>query len=151
MNPELCWLAAPISALLWQIGGTWNKSIRRFGVPLLLSATYLVFKGFSWWLLAYLPLMLIVIRIPFTLIGDSVDENWINWPWIWVAGFLLGAPAAVFGLEGLLYALVPMLVQGSLGTLSNLAFGREAVQWKMVEAMVGLTAAYPICMMITKL
>ena len=154
MNFELTWFAVPISGILWALGGTFNKAYRRIGVPVLLAAQVIIFIGFTWWVVGILAGYLAALRLPFTLKGDSIHDSAINWDWIWISGALLGVPALFLGLatgnlkEAAVVGTVPMIVQGILGTLSNLKTFREIIVWKLVEISVGMAVAFPIAHLI---
>jgi hypothetical protein len=143
MNIELVWLICPLVALLSQLGGTYNKSYRRWGVPSVITIASLIFLGFSWWLPVLFFSIFVVSTLPFTLVGDSLHKCWINWVWIWIAGYLLGLPSALIsGEKGTLYALIPMAVQGILGTLSNVKVTAKYVPWKFFEGAMWFSMAY---------
>jgi hypothetical protein len=141
MNRELVWLICPLVALLSQLGGTYNKSYRRWGVPSVITLAALLFLGFSWWLPVLFFSIFAVSTLPFTLVGDSLHECWINWVWIWIAGFLLGLPCIILGGK-LWFCLVPCIVQGVLGTLSNVKATAKYVPWKFFEGAVWFSMAY---------
>jgi hypothetical protein len=142
---ELAWLLAPICALLWQLGGYRWKTLRREGVPLSILSFGLIFSGFSWGLLLSALLLWCVIRLPFTLVGDSLHDFWGNWAWIWVLGALYGLPSLVLRLDPLA-VLAPLLTVGLLGTSSNLPRLSRFAPWKLVEGAIGFSVAYPYCL-----
>jgi len=148
-SKELIWIVALFAGILWQVGGTYNKNFRRIGVPLILALSAWIWLGFSWRLIAYFVSMLAITRLPFTFKDDSVHDHWYNWPYIWVAGYLLGLPALFYSTDALLYSLVPMFIQGILGTLSNLTFSRSYIQWKIVEGAIGIAVSVPLALIIT--
>ena len=142
MNLELVWLICPIVALLSQLGGTYNKSYRRWGVPSVITIAALSFLGFSWWLPVLFLSIFVASTLPFTLIGDGLKASWLNWVWIWVAGYLLGLPSLILDRHGWLYAFVPSVVQGVIGTLSNLKATEKSFPWKFCEGIIWFSMAY---------
>lgn len=135
----------PVFSALYIIGGWKQKNWRRLGLPLALLVFGSLFGGLSWRLVASAFLLGCALRLPFTLIGDSVHASPWNWVWIWVFGGLLALPALVLRLD-LPTVLVPLLVQGLWGTLSNLKSVSQYAPWKWVESVVGASVAYPYCL-----
>lgn len=143
MNRELVWLILPLVGLASQLGGTYNKLYRRWGVPSIITIAALLFLGFSWWLPVLFISIFSVSTLPFTFIGDSLQQHWFNWIWIWIAGYLLGLPSVLLsGERGLYFALVPMAVQGICGTLSNVKATSKFFQWKFCEFIIWASMAY---------
>lgn|SRR3990167_1951348 len=129
-------------------GGTWNKGMRRFGFPLLVACTSLVYYGVSLsWLFASI-LWGLLLRLPFTLKGDSVQGSTLNFVWIWISGLLLGAPIILIDFSKWYLALIPMFVQGIFGTLSQTKEFQNILPWKFVECMIGTAVAIPICYLV---
>ena len=151
MNTELVWFSIPIVMFLWQAGGTWNKIFRRILAPIFLMSVLFLFLGFKWYFLLFAPLLLAAASLPFTLIGDSVHDNWINWPWIWVHGYLSGLPIVAVGAfagpfwECLLFALGTMAIRGVCETMSNIKGTSKLFVWKLCEGMAGLAVSLPVC------
>jgi len=153
-NRELIWFLLPFAGLFRQIGGTWKKAVGRFFTPLAIGMAYFFFIGWSLWIVVIFGAFLAIKTLPFTLIGDDVDEHWLNWAWIWVLGFLNGVvclsiaiPLGMW-LDGLILSLVPLLVYGVCGTFSNLAFSRNWFVWKLCEFLFGVAAIYPALQLI---
>ena len=142
MNREVVWLLCPLVGLLSQLGGTYNKSFRRIGVPLIITVANLLFLGFSWWLPLLLISIFAVATLPFTLIGDALDKSWVNYIWIWLAGYLLGLPSLLISRHGWIYALVPCITQGIIGTLSNVKVTAKYFPWKFCEFIIWASMAY---------
>ena len=145
MDRELVWLILPVVGLLSQLGGTFNKIIRRLGVPTIITLAYLTFLGWSWWLPVLFIAVYGVATMPFTLVGEGLGASWINYLWIWVSGYLLGLPCVLIAptaSQGLLWAIVPCLVQGIFGTLSNVKATAKYFPWKCVEFSVWASMAY---------
>lgn len=145
MDKELVWLMAPLWSLLWILGGWKQKNWRRLGVPISLVLFGWLFGSVSYRLLLSALLLGLALRLPFTLVGDSLHAWWGNWVWVWVVGGLYGTPALVLRQEWIA-VLVPLIVLGFLGTASNLPKLSRYAPWKMVEAFVGASVAYPYCL-----
>ena len=139
---ELWWLLCPVCAVLWQLGGHYYKTIRREGVPLVIFLSGIMAVGFSWQLLLSCGLLWCAVRLPFTLVGDSLNAFWGNWLWIWLAGYLLGMASFPLS-QSLLLPLVPMLAEGLLGSLSNIPYTSRFLPWKFVEGAIRFSVAYP--------
>lgn len=145
MRKELSFFALPVCSILWAAGGTWDTDIRRIGVPLLLLAVILAFKGFKWRYLGYALTMALVLRLPFTLFGDGVQGNILNWIWLWALGYLLGIPSVfLLGTFAFWISLAPMSAQGLFGTLSNIPLFQHAIVHKLVECITGFWAGFPM-------
>ena len=135
-----------IIAFLWRAGGAGWPPIglnwRRAGVPLVVLFT-LFWKGYSEWQAVLCALSLFAaLRLPLTLFGDSLYDHWMNWPWVWVAGFILGLPSVfVHGWMGLLYALLPAIAQGVSVTLSNITTTAKDWPHEAVEIFVGVAVS----------
>ena len=147
MTKEMIWFALPVIALLSQLGGTFKKQYRRIGIPSLLTAVYLLYYGWSWWLpllwlSAFLPT-----TMPFTLLGDGVPSHWFNWVWIWIwASMYTLCPITVCLMKGgwvgyLFSSILPIIVLGLMGTLSNVKATANLFPWKLVEGF-GIGLAY---------
>jgi len=156
MNPELVFFLCPVSAILWMAGGTWNKTIRRLGIPLLTMGVVTLFLGWSWWWLLLALFQHIAFRLPFTLVGNGVwDDPWANFSWIWASGYLQGLPCLVIasqtGLWGIAFTacLIPCVTLGAWGTVSNFDPISGAAPWKWVEGVVGMAVSYPPAMLIS--
>jgi len=149
MNIELAWLTLPLVGLLSQIGGIKYKLFRRLGVPLVIAGVFFLLSGFSWRLPVLFIFMCLATRLPFTCIGDKLSSHWFNWAWIWIAGYLLGLPSILLSWRGALYALVPCVVQGLFGTLSNIRATAKYFPWKLCEALFYMAMAYPYILIMT--
>ena len=148
MKSELLWLSLPIIGLLSQLGGTFNKLYRRIGIPTTLVILYLIaqtfdFSHFLWlryiivWLWAFF-----CSTLPFTLIGNSIKEHWLNWIWVWVLGLLNGAIVLVLNYKLFYLILIPVLVYGTTITLSNIKVTAKYFQWKFVEFIIYVSVGY---------
>lgn len=145
MDRELIWLITPIWSFLHAFGGWRNKNWRRLGIPLTLLASGLFFPT-PWLPLVCSSLLLaLCLRLPFTLIGNSVNSSAWNWVWIFVLPLLQSSPSLVLRIEPLA-VVVPALVLGLLGTLSNVSLSSRFVPWKWYEACAGFLIAYPYCL-----
>jgi hypothetical protein len=141
VDKELAWLLCPVFGFLYALGGYRQKNWRRLGLPFVLLLASLLFGSFSWWVVLSALLLGLSLRLPFTLRGDSLYSWWGNWPYIWLAGYLMGLTS--FSILG---ALAPCLVQGIFGTLSNVPATARFFPWKWVEASVGFALAYPFAL-----
>lgn len=141
MNKELVWLLLPIVGLLSQLGGTYNKLYRRVCVPLVITGFSSLLLGFTWWLPVLFISVFGVSTLPFTFKGSSLYDHWFNWIWIWIAGFLLGIPSILIG-GSIFSCFIPCVVQGIVGTCSNLKFTAKYFQWKFCEFIIWASMAY---------
>jgi len=148
-DKELVWLSIPVSGLLWAIGGTWEKLFRRLGVPILITGCVLGFHGWTWWLPAIFGFAFLGPLLPFTLIGDGIKDNPFNWAWIWIWGAVLGQYSVFIGLAthqvvfSVFLPLIPCVVAGVAGTLSNVKATARYFPWKLCEVLIGSSAALP--------
>jgi hypothetical protein len=142
VNSELVWFICPTVGVLSMLGGLKYKLFRRVGVPLAITATTSLFLGWSWWWPVLFISIYAVTTLPFTLIGDSLDKSWVNWVYIWLAGYLLGFPAVLINKNAWIYAFVPCVVQGVFGTLSNIKQSSKYAPWKFCEFIIWASMAY---------
>lgn len=156
-NREVAWFIVPIGGLFRMIGGTWWKAVGRFLTPALPVVAILLLGGWSWWLLLIYGVYLSVKTLPFTLNGNSVHDNWFNWVWIWVLGFVNGLCSMsllpIVGwaewLDPILYAAgFPMIAYGIACTLSNVKVTAKYFPWKFCEFIMGASAMIPPAMLI---
>lgn len=156
INRELIWFLFPVIAILWQAGGTWNKDLRRLIIPHVLTLATILFCGFSMLTIVQFVAILTILRLPFTLFGNSIHSHWFNWVWIWISGALLGLTALPLGIQlnsvvyTLVLAMIPCFVQGICGTLSNIKCTARFFKWKFVEGMIGMAFALPYCFLINR-
>ena len=146
---EVCWLSLPIVGMLSQIGGTWWKAARRYGIPLIAVGMMWMFTGFDLRLIPMGLHMFAAFCMPVTKFGDSIPGDWRNWVWIQVWGALLCTPVIWLSMQ----YLVPALVCGALLTtmvaLSNIKCTAKWFQWKFVELFEGILPLVPLCYLIT--
>ena len=155
-NREVVWFIVPIGGLFRMIGGTWWKAVGRFLTPVLPVLAVLLLGGFSWWLLLVYGAYLLVKTLPFTLIGDSVKDSWLNWIWIPTLGLINGAVCLsllpIVGWSYLWTALIacafPLLGYGIFGILSNVKPTAKFFPWKLCEFVFGSSAMIPPAMLI---
>jgi len=151
---EVVWFMVPVLALFRMIGGTWNKAIGRFLPPIVIAGAYLIFIGWSWWILAILAAYLLLATLPVSLIGNGVNDHWFNWVWMWILGLLNGLACVTLGIPlalvatSLFLSLVPMVVYGTSFTFSNIKATAKYFPWKMCEFLMGASAAIPPAMLI---
>lgn len=143
--PEYAWFLLPIVGLLWQLGGTFNRWYRRAGVPCTIFIFSLLY-GISWQssLLSSI-LLYTVTTLPFTIRKDGEIKGWTSWAWMWVLGALYGLPSQVLRLSPVA-VIVPCIVVGTFGTLSNLRGTSQLAPWKMCEFFFGVSVAYGFCL-----
>lgn len=145
------WGLPIICAILWRIGGKYNKIVRRAGIPLSVFIAAIISLGWSWW---YFPMVVgywAATTLPFTFKGDSIPHNgWFNWAWPWILGYITSLPSLFIHFSGkaFLYPLITLTVFGLCTTLSNLKETRQVFKWHWCEllfgASVGLVAALSI-------
>jgi len=139
---ELIWFLAPVSAILWAAGGTWNKLFRRIGCPAIITVLAFFHYGFAWQPFALAAATFAVTTLPVTLKGDSVVSSWVNRIWVFVWGVLLLAPALIVKFDFLPLA---GLMLGLLVTFSNSDL-RDFFPWKWCEVITGAMFLYPYCL-----
>lgn len=142
MNRELVWLMLPLVGLLSQLGGTYNKLYRRLGVPSVITLATWLFLGWSWWWPVLFLSVFAVATLPFTFKGSGLWDYWFNPIWIWILGYLYGLPSILISSSGALYAFVPMVVCGVVGTLSNVRATSKYFPWKFCEFIIWAAMAY---------
>jgi hypothetical protein len=147
MNFELVWFLSPICAILYQLGGTYNKLIRRVGIPSVITLASIFVKGWAWSDLLLWPAIFGVLSLPFT-IGKGDVRKWYQFAWIWVLGYLLGAPCFLisFSPSSFYFALFPCVMLGITGTLSNIPKTASLFPWKFVEGITGFFMATSYCL-----
>lgn len=133
------WTLLPECAVLWMLGGGGVKPVRRYGVPLLITA-YAVGYGMpivkTLWLL---PMLLLIGFGPGY--GDPYVKRLgvLYWPYIALLGFLWGI--CQFGLS-VHFGNYPLLFLGS--AICSLVFAgtmaiskRKLMPWKVAEGLTG--------------
>ena len=138
-----------VNAILWRLGGAgkwpFKRHWRRVGYPVLSFILALSWGHSLTFSLTIASLCHASTRLPLTLIGNSLYTHWINWPWVWVVGYILGLPAIMtHGWDGLLRALLPAFAQGWAITLSNIP--SEARDWphEACEVLIGFVVLLAI-------
>ncbi len=150
MNLELCWFSLPLCAILSQIGGTWWKGARRFGIPLAMLVTYVTFVGWNWLLIPMALLQFGVFTFPVTLKGDSIpDGGFINWAWLPVLYILTSLPPVLLLPRLWFVSVILGCIMALLTTLSNVQSTAKYFQWKAVEFFHGVMPAIVLCLTIT--
>lgn len=139
---ELAWLSMPVCALLSQIGGTWWKPARRFGIPIVLGVT-LTLSGIMPIKALYAACFLCLMTFLPITVGNGDVRKWYQFVWLWVLGYLLGLGSLLIGPQGFILAFLPCLVYGGLATLSNLSCTRKYVPWKFFEGFAWCAVLYP--------
>jgi len=137
-------------AFLWRIGGAgwppFGKDWRRWCVPTVVLFSCL-FRGYSELQAVLCAVFLFTaLRLPLTLRGDSLYHHWLNWPWVWIAGYLLGLASVVtHGWHGFLLALIPAIAQGVSVTLSNIPATAKDFPHEACEILTACAVALIIC------
>jgi hypothetical protein len=150
MTQELCWLIVPVCGLLSQMGGTWNKAFRRYGIPILMAVTWCVFMGFDWRVLLMALLQWGAYCLPITLKGDSVNGNGLlNWLWLPVLGILICSSPLVMDTVAWPATVIFGLTYGIFCALSNTPATAKWFQWKFVELFSGMFPAAVLCFTLT--
>lgn len=152
-DKEIVWMMLPIAGLLSQIGGTWKKQVRRFAIPIMFAIVPIGFLGFNWLYLTVGIIAFCLAILPFTLIGDSVNDSWLNWLWIVLLGVFaaqVATPVAV--VQGMraywLSCWVPMVTMIVFGMGSNIPGLNWFFKWKFCEFAFWAATAVPICLII---
>ena len=141
---EYVWFLLPIAGLLWQLGGTFHKDWRRIVLPCTIFICCLLFGSSLLSSLLESILLGIVVRLPFTIGGDSI-RRWWQFLWLFLLGAIFGCPA-LFLQASLSAILVPCVVVGTLSTLSNTPQTAKWFPWKFCEFCFGASVAYPFCL-----
>jgi hypothetical protein len=149
MNTELCWFLLPLAGILSQIGGTWQKAFRRYGIPIAMATTWLLFKGFTPWLFLMVLIQFGAYCLPTTLKGDSIPKYAINWLWLPILGILQCSSVITLKPDIWVASVILGIVLGSFYALSNLKFSANYFQWKFVECFSGMLPATVLCLAIT--
>jgi len=144
MVKELVWISCPLLSLFWQLGGYKWKSFRRFGYPLLVLVSVILFSRFSFvWLLVCL-LCSLMTTLPHTLSGSSVKKNALTRVWPFIGGYLLGLPIILIKLNFFL-PLIPGLTQAIVTEISNQNKLSFLMPWKLAEGLIGFSIMVPYC------
>lgn len=149
MNIEIIWFLVPICGLLSQIGGTWAKWVRRYLIPVLMGVMVFMFKGFTWNIFPMVLAQFAVFTLPFTLKGDGIPENPINWLWLPIWGVLLCSPPLILNWHVWPATVILGLFMAVLGALSNVKTVANWFQWKLVEAFEGIFPAIILCLSVS--
>lgn len=149
MTSEIIWMTIPIAALLSQIGGTWFKLARRLGIPLLLVGSWCYFVGMDFLIFLFGIALFGAYCLPFTLIGDDVGNNPINWLWLPVKGMLLCSPCLILDPSYWPGVIIGGLIFGAISACSNLKKTLKFFQWKFVEMFHGAIPATIYCLIAT--
>jgi hypothetical protein len=145
----MAWLSillVPGSGYLWRRGGKENKDWRRYGIPVLHTVALFIFEGFSIWWPVLAVLWHFAFRAPFTLVGDDIRDDDINWFWIPVWALLITGPGLFVNLN--LWTLVAWLTASAViaacAILSNLKETRYIFTWDRCEWVFGCAVAFVV-------
>lgn len=133
----------PVFGYLWRLGGSKHKAWRRFAIPIIATVLALL-DSFSWFVVVAGFLHHLILRLPFTLKGDSLDADDINWFWVPVWSGLISAPMFLHAFNGWVLSawLVATTVTFTCASFSNLDPENEVFHWDNCErafgAMTGL-------------
>lgn len=138
---DAVWTLAPICAVLWALGGSGIKLLRRLGVGLILCVSSLS-MGLVWWMAGLETLaMFAVTSLPY---GDSLKRRIGGF--YYLALFFIGAafgaallPIAFLKGKWLIYGLAPIFTACAFGpfAFSSQQFGFPI--WKWCEMLTGFT------------
>lgn len=125
-----------VSAILWRLGGKYDKFWRRLVLPSLLACFCVLMADFRW----VYPIMGVcyglVFRLPFTLKGSDLSDSWLNWAWVSVWACLLVAPGLLYNCD-----LWPAILSAGLiavcAYLSNIKATRLIFTWDRCEYIFG--------------
>lgn len=146
---EQVWFALPVIMLLSQLGGWRNKLYRRIGIPITITITAIIAHGWTLWLIPNGIMIWCATILPFTLIGDNIDDNWFNYVWIVIWSLLLTISGILLSIP---YQCVPLYLKSLLvafpciygcAMLSNLKLSAKYFPWKFCEAICWGMAMYP--------
>lgn len=133
-----------LCSFLWRLGGKERKYYRRYGIPLALTVAGLL-DGFSIWKLLAGVILGLILRLPFTLKGDSIDAHDLNWFWVFIWAGLISMPAFLHAFNGWVFAswIVSTAVISLFAYLSNFEETRDVVRWNTCERVFGFFCAFP--------
>ena len=143
--PEfLSLLSIPACSYLWRLGGSRNKDYRRYGIPILLTIIGLL-AHFSIWIILAGVLHHLILRLPFTLKGNDIDDDDINWFWVMPWAGLISFPAFLHSFNGWVFSawLVATVVISAFAYLSNFDETRGIIKWNTCEIVFGAACALP--------
>lgn len=127
-------------SVLNRLGGSIDKNYRRFGIGLALSL-YGILRGVPWYLALICVASSQILRLPITLFGNDVRDDWFNWVWFYAVSVLYSLsvlPLCLMNLEGyFIYASLFGLITGTLFVLSNIKLTSEIFKWDIVEYIYG--------------
>lgn len=149
MEREYCWFLLGICGLLSQLGGTFWKSYRREFIALAMGVAWCVFQGFTWNIFLFIIAQDIAFRLPFTLKGDGVPGNALNWLWLPLWGILICSPVLILNWHVWPATAILGLILALMGALSNIKATARYFQWKFVEFFIGSCPSIVMCYAIT--
>jgi hypothetical protein len=143
MNKEMVFLIIPVCGFLSQLGGSdyAPKSFRRLGIPIVMGLAVWYFQGVSVNILLMMITQYGAYTLPFTLIGDGVPQNKLNWLWIWIWSILVSASALWVNASVWPAVLIIGAILAVFCTLSNIPQTAGYFPWKLCEMVLGAAPA----------
>ena len=130
INKELAYIIIlPITAFLWMAGGTWHKSYRRFGIPLLFLVMMLLYH-ITWWQACLTTLL---------TCGAYHLGYGVNHPWREKAFTALAYSVSTFPLGFTPWQIVVPLLFLLTFILSLNKHTKSMFPWKICEGLTGFT------------
>ena len=144
MTPEWLWIVLPpLGWFLWTLGGTFRKSFRRFGYPLVLAGV-LAAAGIVWWRWSLLAICTVLVAH----LGYG-DRH--GWPMRWLVGLGLGGSLAPLAVGSPIMSLLSLSVLCLLAFIGTFWLSRrfQSFTWKLAEGLTGLVHAASVCWLVT--
>jgi len=139
-EPDAIWCLIPAVSLLWALGGSGVRFLRKLGVPVLICVSALSL-GVKWWLVAVTFGSIFALHsIPY---GEDMRKKLglpIYWFWLYLVGAVYSAaflPLAFHGKHFLLYGLGVFISGGLFGGLTYTSQKFDFPRWKAVEIILG--------------
>lgn len=125
-----------INTILWRMGGAGVKPLgpewRRLGFPLCLLLQYFNHPL----ILVSCLIAALVVRLPITLISNSVHSHFINWIWVWILPGLYLFPSFIIVRDLPNFAISWFFI-GLIFTLGNITATRHIFVHEFFEAFTG--------------
>ena len=131
----------PLSAMLFAIGGTGYKWVRRYVLPVLLVAAMLTLCGVVWWkgLLA-MALLCGTLHLPY---GDSIPTEILKFL-VFSSYFIALLPLGITA-----WMIFSPIILFFMWSASNQPWGEKIVVWKIWELTAGFLIGITIARLIT--
>ena len=140
---KMNWILIPVCSFLYRYGGYKNKDWRRLGIPIVLTSAIML-KDFSLWYFLILAAYGVILRLPFTIVGEDIDDSILNWLWIPFWSILLPSPVLFIPNNAVWPNILASFVIAVFALLSNLKRTRYTFTWDKCEVVFGAMIALPL-------